>query len=117
MTDRESYTTETIDHTLVVQVTQSSLVFHDQLRTIEDDLKSLAEAASIRSVVLDFSGVKHISSSVWGEMIRLNENLKQDDRQLRLCNLNDHLREALAFMKLDLVACATRQDALDDLNG
>lgn len=118
MTNQESYSTETIDSTLVVQFTQSSLVFPDQLRTIEVDLNSFDDQHLLRSVVFDFTGVEHISSSVWGETIRLNKLLRESERQLRLCNLNNNLQEALEAMKLEeiLVVRATREDALADLN-
>ncbi len=118
MTDRASYMTETIDSTLVVQFTQSALVFPDQLPTIEVDLKSPSDEAQRRSVAFDFTGVGYISSSVWGEIIRLNKLLRERNRQLRLCNLTDDLQEALDAMNLDqiLVVFATRADALADLN-
>ncbi len=118
MTDHASFSTETIDSTLVVQFTKSALVFPDQLPTIEVDLKSPSDEAQLRSVAFDFTGVGYISSSVWGEIIRLNKLLRERNRQLRLCNLTDDLQEALDAMKLDqiMVVFATRADALADLN-
>ncbi len=115
MTNIESYSTETIDGTLVVQFTQPTLVFPDQLRSIEVDLNSGNEPA-FRSVALDFTGVGYISSSVWGEIIRLNRVLRESERQLRLFNLTDNLQEVLDAMKLEqiLAVFATRADALAD---
>ena len=98
MTDQACYSAETIDSTLVVQFTQSSLVFHDQLRPIEVDLKSPADQTQCQSVVFDFRGVDYISSSVWGEIIHLNRLLRESGRQLRLCNLTDKLQEVFATL-------------------
>lgn len=119
MTEQDSYSTEMIDGTLVVQFIQSSLVFPDQLRSIEARLNPEQESASPRSATFDFEGVGHISSSVWGEIIRLNKLLRESGRQLRLCNLTDNLQGALDAMKLGqiLTVCVTRDDALADLAG
>ncbi len=118
MPDQGSYSTETIDGTLVVQFTQSSLVFPEQLRSMESDLKSPSDELQHRPVVFDFTGVGHISSFVWGELVRLNKMLRESGRRLRLCNLSEHLREALDAMKLDqiLAVFATREDALANLH-
>ena len=70
------------------------------------------------TLVVQFTGVAHISSSVWGEIIRQNKLLRETGRALRLCNLNDDLQGALKAMKLDeiLFVSATRENAMADLN-
>ncbi len=117
MSDQPTYTAQSLASTLLIHFTEPALVFPDQLLAIQADLDPPA-AEPPHAVVLDFSGVGHISSSVWGQLVLLNKRLRETERQLRLCHLNENLQGALDAMRLDqiLEVRSTREDALTDLN-
>lgn len=114
MSNQVSYSTEITGPTLVVIFNESQLVFPDQLRPVESQLALGGSEADFQSAVFDFSGVTYISSSIWGELIRLNKLLQDGGCACRLCNLTAPLQEALEVMKLEelLPVSPTRQDAL-----
>ncbi len=100
MAERESFSTKLDGGTLTVRFLVNSLVFPDQIRPLEEDIKAPPGDASVNQVVLDCTGVDHISSSIWGEMIRLSHAFKEQGGKLRITSMGQHVQEAFDVMNL-----------------
>ncbi len=55
------------------------------------------------SVTLDFSDLDYISSSGLTILIQTHKRLDKSGHQLKLVNLNDHIRDVFMYTRLDQV--------------
>lgn len=55
------------------------------------------------NLLLDFHKVQYLSSAVLTELLRINKEVESRDGQLRLCSLNDNVRQVFEITNLDQV--------------
>jgi len=67
---------------------------------IGDQLVELVESHGCRRLVLDFTGVRYIASSVLGRLIGLKKRMEALDGELKLCSLDPEIHRMFNAMGL-----------------
>jgi anti-anti-sigma factor len=55
------------------------------------------------SVILDFSGLKYISSSGLGLLVKVQRRLEDSGAKVKIINSSDHIRELFSVTRFDLI--------------
>ena len=95
---------------LVHTITDQSLI-----EQIGNEFADVAmEAAGNRKLVVNFQGVKFMSSAMLGKLLPLQKRCKADKITLKLCNLSPNLMEVFKILNLTKVfqICGTEQEAI-----
>ena len=71
------------------------------IQQIGDDLAGLIEADANPKLLLDFSGVEHLSSAALGTLITVNNKVKSKGGQLRLSDIDEQIYEVFVITKLN----------------
>ena len=113
--DRQTFEAEFVGDVLVVRLHEQFVVFPDQFLPIEERISSLLQERPVDTVIVNCKQVEHLSSSSLGRMFGLNKRLKGEGRSLRLCHLNDHLKDLMHVTQLESVLDIrdTEDDALE----
>ncbi len=76
--------------------------YHEQeIRELVAEWNSVAEVPECRTLFMDCSNVKVLSSEMLSKLILLRQRLKQKDGKLILCGICGEVREVLSWTKLD----------------
>jgi anti-sigma B factor antagonist len=67
-------------------------------KTAEEILDGVNE-----NVVLDFSGLKYISSSGLGLLVKVQRRLEDSGAKIKIINSSDHIRELFSVTRFDLI--------------
>jgi len=104
------------DGVLIAQFTHHKLYDDALIREIASDLLELADKSEGK-MVLDFDGVKFMSSSMIGRVVILNKKCKQDNIKLRMCNVAPTVMEVFEVTRLNRVFAFSDsvEDALNEL--
>ena len=87
----------------VVVVSFATVKILDQLAIdqIREEFKDLTlQAASGRKLLLDFSRVQFMSSSMIGQIVQLHKQCKKDKVKLKLCNISPDIKEVFKITGL-----------------
>jgi anti-anti-sigma factor len=68
---------------------------------ISDELLGVADRPDCHRLLLDFSGVVHLSSSMLAKLATLHRKMEPKGEKLRLCGVNSQLRSVFAVTRLD----------------
>jgi len=68
---------------------------------ISDELLGVADWPDCHRLLLDFSGVAYLSSTMLGKLVRLHRKMESKGEKLRLCGINSQLRSVFAITRLD----------------
>ena len=60
-----------------------------------------AQRSQLRTVFLDFTGVKYLTASTLGKLVALHTTLREKGKQLILTSLAEHLREMFEITMLN----------------
>ena len=88
----------------------------EQVQSLEQAFLPLVEQNDSIRLVIDFSKVQFLTSSLLGLLIRLNKKVCQNQGRLRLCSIDPKILEIFKITRLDKVLeiCSDRQQALID---
>jgi len=76
--------------------------YHEQeIRELIAELNSVVDAADCRTLFMDCSNVKVLSSEMLSKLILLQRRLKEKEGKLILCGIRGEVREVLSWTKLD----------------
>ena len=64
-------------------------------------------------LLLDFGGVKYMSSAGLTELLRINESLKKDEGSVRLCGLTKNIRKVFEITNLEQLFVIHDDDSVD----
>jgi len=95
---------------LVGTITDQSLI-----EQIGNEFSDVAmEAAGNRKLIVNFQGVKFMSSAMLGKLLPLNKRCKADKIKLKLCNLSPNLMEVFKILNLTKVfdICGSETEAV-----
>ena len=67
----------------------------------EEATKELNKVTS--SAVVNFKDLEYISSAGFGVLIAAQRRLKQSGHELKLINLNNHIRDVFRYARFDLI--------------
>ena len=68
----------------------------------EDEVKSVLNQIQV-STIVDFKELEYISSAGLGVLLATQKRLKETDHQLKLINMNNHVRDVFRYSGLDMI--------------
>ncbi len=85
----------------IVTFTDEKILEEQDIGALQDSIMSVIESApGGMNLILDFSKVRFLSSSVLGLLIRISKRVYQRDGQLRLCNISPKIYEIFKITRL-----------------
>ncbi len=90
------------DDVLVVGFSAQTIVADSLVDKIGREFLKLVDIAGPK-LLLDFRGVKHISSSMINQVLLLHQNCTSAKVRLKLCNLDPELKEVLTTTGLNKI--------------
>ncbi len=107
-----------IKGTSVVNFTDSKILDEANIKNIGDSLTALVDEAPQPRLLLDFTGVDHLSSAALGMLINTNKRVKEKNGMLRLAHIKPQIYDVFVITKLNKLfrIVATRQDGLDSFD-
>jgi anti-sigma B factor antagonist len=100
-----------------VTFTEGRITDEMVIHQIGQEVLKLVDADAQPKVLLDFSGVEHLSSAALGVLISVNNRVKSRSGQLRLCSISKPIFEVFRITRLDKLfqIHATGEQAYDCL--
>lgn len=71
------------------------------IQQIGDEISQLIDNTNQPKILLDFQNVEHLSSAALGQLITINNKIKQKGGQFRLCNIDDQIKEVFIITRLN----------------
>jgi anti-sigma B factor antagonist len=87
----------------VATLTDEKILDETQLQGLEGSFLPLIEQNPKIQLVIDFSNVKFLTSSVLGLLIRISKKVYETDGKLRLCSINPKIMEIFRITRLDRI--------------
>lgn len=87
----------------VVDFIDAALMDAQQIQQIGSELISLVDDHDKRHVLLDFSGIKFLSSQMLGVMLNVHKKISDRKGWLGICGLKKDLHKVFKLTKLDKV--------------
>ena len=84
----------------VVNFVEHKILNDMVIETVARELYDLAGKDECENILLNFSGVGFLSSSVLGKLITLNKRMKAKGGQLKLCELRPEIMELFTLTNL-----------------
>ncbi len=100
---------------VVASLQPGSLVDQVMIEQIGKELLEAAlEASGNRKLLVNFRGVKFMSSSMLGQLMPLYKRCKADKVKLKFCNISPNLMEVFQITKLNKLfdICGTEAEAV-----
>ncbi len=115
--DRPRLTVSTEGNVTTVGFSDRKILDEVTIMRIGDQLNALVADAQSPRILLDFSGVAHMSSSAFGVLITLHKRTREKGGQLRLCNIEPAIYEVFLITRLYEIftICDSRQEAMESL--
>jgi anti-anti-sigma factor len=104
-----------IERTVLVRFADAEILFEEEaVNMVGQDLRRLIEEQDLGRLVVNFAGVRYISSEVLGILAGLQRQLEPARGSVVLCGLDPLLRDMVRITGLDLVfdVCADEAEAL-----
>ena len=86
---------------IVVRLGKHPVLDELTVNKISDELLGVADRPDCHRLLLDFSGVVHLSSSMLAKLATLHGKMEPKGEKLRLCGVNSRLRSVFAITRLD----------------
>ncbi|MDX2200232.1 MAG: STAS domain-containing protein [Phycisphaerae bacterium] len=105
------------DNVTIVSFVDRKILEELAIQEIGEEINRLVESEPGVRLLLDFSGVDHLSSAALGMLITVNNRVKEQNGLLRLANINKQIFEVFKITRLNKLFSihATADDALADL--
>ena len=88
------------ENVTIITFTQEKILEQTDINALQDSILSIVEQAGPINLVLDFSNVQFLSSSVLGLLIRISKRVYQAEGQLALCNIMPKILEIFKITRL-----------------
>lgn len=105
------------DGTMIVQFRDSKILEDRTIQQLGSELIELVQGKPGPKLVLDFTGVKYLSSAALGKLITLRRRVDQAGGQLKLCEIAPETLDVFRIAKLDdyFDICRDQRGAVDSL--
>ena len=90
-----------LDSTTVVQFRDSKILEDRTIQQLGTELIDLIQGRTAPHLVLDFTGVKYLSSAALGKLITLRRKVDQLGGRLKLCEIDQETMDVFRIAKLD----------------
>jgi anti-sigma B factor antagonist len=84
----------------IVTFTDEKILEERDIADLQESLMGVIEQAEKVNLILDFSAVKFLSSTVLGLLIRASKKIYERDGQLRLCKISPRIYEIFKITRL-----------------
>jgi anti-sigma B factor antagonist len=88
---------------VITTLTDEKILDESQLQGLEGSFMPLIEQNPKIQMIIDFSNVKFLTSSVLGLLIRISKKVYETDGRLRLCSINPKIMEIFRITRLDKI--------------
>lgn len=88
---------------VVATLTDEKILDEDQLRSLEGSFLPLIEQTPGIQLIIDFSNVKFLTSSVLGLLIRISKKVYETEGVLRLCSIAPNILDVFRITRLDKI--------------
>ena len=88
---------------VVATLTDQKILEEKQIQGLEDSLLPLIEQNEKIRLVLDYSNVKFLTSSVLGLLIRVSKRINEAEGQLKLCCIAPKIMEIFRITQLNKI--------------
>ncbi len=95
--------TRTQDDVLIAYFQDVRIIDESRIANLGQELMELITNDTHDKIVLNFQNVSFMSSAMIGKLILFGKKCKSTDISLRLCNINENVREVFELMKLGKV--------------
>jgi anti-anti-sigma factor len=95
-----SINSHTKDNILTIQLLDERLMDEGQLKRIYNDVIALLDKTTEKQVVLEFSKVQFMSSSMLGKLVQVHKKCKEYKVKLKLCGISSDIFEVFKITKL-----------------
>ena len=102
---------------IVACLTDEKILEEAQIQALESSFLPLIEQNSPVKLVVDFSNVRFLTSSVLGLLIRISKKIYESEGIFRLCCIQPKIFEIFKITRLDKIfdIYPSREKALEDL--
>jgi len=100
----------------VVQLLDSKLADALVVSELQEEMLELIETENPTNVLVSFTGVNQCSTAVINGLLRAKKRIMADGGQLKLCGMNDMIREAYRMLNLDGTVFKIYENADDALD-
>ncbi len=87
----------------VIRFVSEKIVDELEIQELGDELTSLIETDDRKALLLNFDGVRFLSSAALGKLIKLDQLVKQHESKLKFSNIRSDVYEVFKITKLDTV--------------
>jgi anti-sigma B factor antagonist len=91
------------DDILTIRMLDERLVDPEQLKRMFDDLNTLLGKSNETQVIIDFTPVKFMASSMLGKLVQLEKKCKEFKVKLKLCGITPDILQVFKITKLNKV--------------
>ena len=88
---------------VVATLTDEKILDETQLQGLDGSFTPLIEENPKIQLIIDFSNVKFLTSSVLGLLIRISKKVYETNGRLRLCSINPKIMEIFRITRLDKI--------------
>ena len=103
MSEYRQITVTDKDGISVVRFVSEKIVDELEIQELGDELTSLIETEKRAALLLNFDGVRFLSSAALGKLIKLDQLVKQHESKLKFSNIRSDVYEVFKITKLDTV--------------
>ena len=87
----------------VITLADEKILQAADIISLEESIVPVIEGKEAVKLVIDFTNVQFLSSSVLGLLIRISKKIYEQNGQLRLCNINPKIFGIFKITRLDKV--------------
>lgn len=91
----------TRDDILFILFDDARLLEETRIEQVEKELADAIDASTEKRIVLDFSKVQFMSSSMLGKLVKVNKQCKSFKIKLKLCSVSPDILEVFKITRLD----------------
>ena len=103
MPEYEHLTVELVDEVVFITFAASKLEDDSLINALAEECNTVIGETSTDKIALDFSGITFASSLVFGKVILLNKQVRQqstNDYRLRLCSVADNIMDGFKLLNI-----------------
>lgn len=101
MSDEPRLLVESVNDVTVVTFTDKKILDEIVIQDVGDELFDLVDKQYKTKLLLNFENVEYLSSAALGKLITLNKRIKEENGELKLCNIIPEIYEVFRITKLN----------------
>ncbi|MDX9703492.1 MAG: STAS domain-containing protein [Candidatus Auribacterota bacterium] len=100
-TGQQNYEMHTVQNIITVSISNSKILTDDIISQIYAKILSVVEETKGVNLIVNFSQVNYLSSSVLSKLISIHKKVKAQDGTMCLCNINPVILKIFELTRLD----------------